>query len=141
MMSDEELIAQLRSMHWCVTTLENGVGVSNSTVAAEAADHIKELEKALENMQREYDKRGDRIDELKGQLKTVLEREAATHARHDARIEELDAKLAKAVDALRNVVEEYDLFRKDEYERGMSPLDDEIYDARATLAELKGEQQ
>ena len=55
------------------------------------------------------------------------------------RIEELEAKLAKAVDALRNVVEEYDLFRKDEYERGLSPLDDEIHDARTTLAELEGE--
>jgi|DEB0MinimDraft_3_1074331.scaffolds.fasta_scaffold01790_18 hypothetical protein len=53
------------------------------------------------------------------------------------RCEELDAKLAKAVEALRNVVEEYDLFRKDEYERGMSPLDDEIHDARTTLAELE----
>lgn len=46
-MTDEELITQLRSMHWCVTTLDNGVGVSNSTVAAEAADRIKELKAEL----------------------------------------------------------------------------------------------
>jgi predicted nucleic acid-binding Zn-ribbon protein len=52
---------------------------------------------------------------------------------------QLREKLAKAVETLRNVVEEYDLFRKDEYERGLSPLDDEIHDARTTLAELKGE--
>lgn len=51
-------------------------------------------------------------------------------------IEELEAKLAKAVEALDNVVEEYDLFRKYEYERGLSSLDDEIEDARTTLAEL-----
>jgi len=55
------------------------------------------------------------------------------------RLAELEAKLAKAVEALGNVVGEYDLFRKDEYERGLSPLDDEIHDARTTLAELKGE--
>jgi len=54
-------------------------------------------------------------------------------------IDDLEAKLAKALEALSNVVEEYDLFRKDEYERGLSPLDDEIHDARTTLAELKGE--
>tara|TARA_R110000822_G_scaffold71205_4_gene171814 strand:+ start:1241 stop:1540 length:300 start_codon:yes stop_codon:yes gene_type:complete len=45
-MSDD-LVKRLRSMHWCVTTLDNGVGVSNSTVAAEAADRIKELEAKL----------------------------------------------------------------------------------------------
>jgi len=50
----------------------------------------------------------------------------------------MDDKLAKAEVALGNVVEEYDLFRRDEYERGLSPLDDEIHDARTTLAELKG---
>jgi hypothetical protein len=43
------------------------------------------------------------------------------------------------VDALENVIEEYDLFRKDEYERGLAPLDDEIHEARTTLAEIKGE--
>ena len=53
------------------------------------------------------------------------------------RIEELEAKLAKMVEALDNVVKEYDLFRKYEYERGLSSLDDEIEDARSTLAELK----
>jgi hypothetical protein len=52
---------------------------------------------------------------------------------------ELKAKLAKAVEAIRNVVEEYDLFRKNEYERGLSPLDDEIHAARTTLAEIEGE--
>lgn len=61
------------------------------------------------------------------------------------RIEELEAKLAeseallaKAVEALDNVVVEYDLFRKYEYERGLSSLDDKIEDARTTLAELTG---
>lgn len=48
-MNDEELIAQLRSMHWCVTTLDNGVGVSNSTVAVEAADRIEELKAKLDD--------------------------------------------------------------------------------------------
>jgi hypothetical protein len=54
-------------------------------------------------------------------------------------VRDLEAKLEKAVEAIRNVVEEYDLFRKNEYERGLSPLDDEIHAARATLAEIEGE--
>jgi len=54
-------------------------------------------------------------------------------------ISKLEAKLAKALEALENVIGEYDLFRKDEYERGLAPLDDEIHEARATLAEIKGE--
>ena len=63
---------------------------------------------------------------------------SGTDARLD-RIEELEASLAKAVEALQNVIGEYDLFRKDEYERGLAPLDDEIHEARAALAEIKGE--
>jgi hypothetical protein len=43
-MSDyKELIARLRSMHWCVTTKANGVGVSDGAVAREAADRIEAL--------------------------------------------------------------------------------------------------
>ena len=42
-MIDEELIARLRSMHWCVTTKANGVGVSDEAVAPEAADRIEAL--------------------------------------------------------------------------------------------------
>jgi hypothetical protein len=53
-------------------------------------------------------------------------------------VRDLEAKLAKALEALENVIGEYDLFRKDEYERGLAPLDDEIHEARATLAEIKG---
>ena len=40
----------------------------------------------------------DRIEALTEQLKTVLDREAATTARYDAKTDELEAKLAKAVD-------------------------------------------
>ena len=42
------------------------------------------------------------------------------------------------VEALENVIGEYDLFRKYEYERGLAPLDDEIHEARAALARVKG---
>jgi hypothetical protein len=76
-----------------------------------------------------------RIEELEAKLDTMVAALAYEGRRTDA----AEAKLAKAVEALSNVVEEYDLFRKDEYERGMSPLDDEIHDARTTLAELKGD--
>ena len=47
MTDDKELIARLRSMHWCVTTEANGVGVSDSKVASEAADRIEALTEQL----------------------------------------------------------------------------------------------
>ena len=40
----------------------------------------------------------DRIEALTEQLKTVLDREAASCFRHDAKTDELEAKLAAAVD-------------------------------------------
>ena len=46
-MTDAELIARLRSMHWCVTTKANGVGVSDSKVALAAADRIEALTEQL----------------------------------------------------------------------------------------------
>ena len=39
-----ELVKRLRSMHWCVTTETNGVGVSDRKVALEAADRISALQ-------------------------------------------------------------------------------------------------
>ena len=39
----------------------------------EASDRIEEFEKALANMQREYDKRGDRINELKAKLAKAVD--------------------------------------------------------------------
>jgi len=42
----------------------------------------------------------DRIDELEVSLQAVLNREAATTARYDAKTDELEAKLAKAVEGL-----------------------------------------
>ena len=46
----------------------------------------------------------DRIEELLGDLKSVLSREAATQERHDNKMEALEAKLAKAVAALEQAV-------------------------------------
>ena len=40
----------------------------------------------------------DRIEKLAAQLKMVLEREAETQARHDKKIDDLEAKLSKAVE-------------------------------------------
>ena len=40
----DELVKRLRSMHWCVTTEANGVGVSDRKVASEAADRIETSE-------------------------------------------------------------------------------------------------
>jgi hypothetical protein len=50
-------------------------------------------------------KAADRIDELEVSLQAVLYREAATTARYDAKTDELEAKLAKATEALRAVAQ------------------------------------
>jgi hypothetical protein len=71
--------------------------------------------------------KGNRFDSLEYEAADRIKALIATN-------EELESKLTKAVEALENVIEEYDLFRKDEYERGLAPLDDEIHEARTTLA-------
>ena len=50
----------------------------------------------------------DRIEELEAQLKTVLEREAATIARYDAKLDAAEAKLAEDIEALREVSQALD---------------------------------
>jgi len=54
----------------------DGLGTENLCI--EAADRIEELEKALANMQREYDKRGDRIKELEAKLAEAVEEKLET---------------------------------------------------------------
>jgi hypothetical protein len=57
-MTDEELVKRLRSMHWCVTTQTNGVGVSDRAIAPEAADRIEELEAKLKGAVAECERIG-----------------------------------------------------------------------------------
>ena len=45
----------------------------------------------------------DRIEQLSAELKMVLEREAETHRRHEAREDAAEAKLAKAVEFIQEV--------------------------------------
>jgi hypothetical protein len=71
-------------------------------------------------------KAADRIDELEVSLQSVLNREAATTARHDAKTDELEAKLAKARSGL------IEIFR-------IVPMHPAGDIARATLAEIEGE--
>jgi hypothetical protein len=79
----------------------------------------------------------DRIEALTEQLKTVLDREAATHFRHDAKTDELEAKLEKTVEGLRAFKAFDDMPTK--YKR---PDVFEVSVRRkllATLAEIEGE--
>lgn len=77
----------------------------------------------------------DCIEQLVAQLKMILEREAETQARHDSKIDALEAKLAKAKAALRKLV-----ICVDDgcycSEQNMAAAVDE---AREALAEIKGE--
>jgi predicted RNase H-like nuclease (RuvC/YqgF family) len=64
---------------------------------------IEELERGFWNLHREYDKRGDRIEErddiIRHDRERIEELVCIVNSK-DARIEELEAKLAKAVEAL-----------------------------------------
>jgi len=55
----------------------------------------------------------DHIDELKVSLQAVLNREAATTARYDAKTDELEAKLAKATELLRRHCDPMDMSNAD----------------------------
>jgi len=88
-MSEEELIAQLRSMHWCVTTLDNGVGVSNSTVAAEAADRIEALTEQLAAARRDAEEAEAYAGELEKQLAKVEVLMSAGFAEYERRLAEM----------------------------------------------------
>jgi hypothetical protein len=89
---------------------------------------------------------GEKIEALTEQLKTVLDREAATTARYDAKTDELEAKLAecearlgKAVEGLREIAG----FAEKEWvtPSGEAPPDvQNLCDiARAIIAEIEGE--
>ena len=81
----------------------------------EAADRIEEYEQALANMQREYAKRGERIEELKKERDTYfaernkfqlyLQRTHADWEIEVAAVDGLNAKLAQAVKLLELAVE------------------------------------
>lgn len=77
----------------------------------------------------------DRIEKLAAQLKMVLEREAETQVRHDSKVDALEAKLAKAAKALEDLADCVDDgCLCSEMKMGAS-----VDEARATLAEIKGE--
>lgn len=73
----------------------------------------------------------DRIEKLAAQLKMVLEREAETQARHDSKIDALEAKLAKAVDVIKHLINIAPEGDEDEWHIALD-------DAAEALAKIKG---
>jgi len=73
----------------------------------------------------------DRIKALSGDLKSVLAREAATQERHDLKMEALEAKLAKAVDVIKHLINIAPEGDQDEWHIALD-------DAAETLAKIKG---
>ena len=120
--------------------------------------YTKEHEQALANMLREYDKRGERIEELEAQLKTMIDPQVAENmvrvsepmlsdalAAADKRIDGFEAELVKAMEALEKLAMavDVDLIEQaisDVLSEGGTYRDAAEYVARTTLAELKGEQ-
>jgi hypothetical protein len=90
----------------------------------------------------------DCIEELEGQLKTVLDRETSILRYYDAKLDAADAKLAQAVEALEFYADadNYEDQHKREscgccyYLQDAEIKQDEGVKARTTLAALKGEQ-
>ena len=131
-----------------------GVNILRKQRMAIMADPDLTAPEAVERLVQHYDNANDHLPNPSENLTAVTlralsaEREALITARdmmgrlwekEKARAEASDAKLKEAVAVLRHVVEEYGEFRKDEYDRGVAPLDDEIYEARAFLASLEGD--
>jgi hypothetical protein len=89
----------------------------------------------------------DRIEALTEQLKTVLDREAATHFRHDAKTDELEAKLAKAVELLKEARQDLEEYVTHEWPKDEHPVYERKWERDmelcrridTTLAEIKGE--
>jgi len=73
----------------------------------------------------------DHIEELSAQLKMVLEREAETQVRHDNKIDALEAKLAKAVDVIKHLINIAPEGDEDEWHIALD-------DAAEALAKIKG---
>ena len=101
---------------------------------------IEEYEQALANMQREYDKRGDRIEELEAacwrmqeerdEWQSLAEAAIKDDAAKNIHYAEIQAKLAKAVETLKRYGGVMPI--------AFAPIQDGGYKARTTLAELKG---
>jgi chromosome segregation ATPase len=83
----------------------------------------------------------DRIDELEVSLQAVLNREAATTARYDAKTDELEDKLAKATEALRAVAqhEASIFFGLDAEKNRRASWRGVMRKVKAALSEIEGE--
>jgi hypothetical protein len=87
-MTDEQLVATNEELllHQLKNPPTMSMALNKDHLYRMMADHMKGA--------------ADRIEALTEQLKTVLDREAATTARYDAKTDELEAKLAKALAGL-----------------------------------------
>ena len=134
-MTDDDLVKRLDNL-WAMLE-EDGHYVKANTVTL-AKERIEALTAKVKLMDDLDVINGEKIEALTEQLKTVLDREAATTARYDAKTDELEAKLAKAVEGLREIAG----FAEKEWvtPSGEAPPDvQNLCDiARATLAEIEG---
>jgi len=146
----EELEAQLAAALLREKALLNGTEINRKTDLRTAARHRDERTKDkreiddlkaklaekmeddayIAELEGDYGKRGERIEELQLQLKIVLDREAATFALYDAKLDAADAKLEKAVEALGDM----EKVQRSEASTGILKVM-----IRYTLAEMKGQ--
>jgi septal ring factor EnvC (AmiA/AmiB activator) len=143
MTDDKELIARLRSMHWCVTTKANGVGVSDGAVAREAADRIEALTEQLAAASQDTKALEDEL-EMQEQEACMMEND---YIKLEKERDALEAKLAQVVEVMRKTLDAIEWYNQPDedglYWGGANAdlIAQEIVSARATLAEIKGESQ
>jgi chromosome segregation ATPase len=97
-MTDEELCKALRSALWGQGHHINIKAADRIELLATTNEQLVAINEALTAKVKLMDDldviNGEKIEALTEQLKTVLDREAATTARYDAKTDELEAKLA-----------------------------------------------
>jgi hypothetical protein len=100
-------------------------------------DRLDAANKARAHVMRMAVKKQGKIEALTEQLKTVLDREAATTARYDAKTDELEDKLAKAVELLRDAERQL-VYLDERRPTGTTPTI--LARINAIIAEIEGEQ-
>lgn len=102
----------------------------DSLSAKKVFDCIEEAEKAIANMQREYDKRGERIRELEDELAGAINVAYGVSEAAGKRRGELEAKLAGAV-------EDFETIADTDPDDGTEWFHEAAY---AAISKIKGEQ-
>ena len=86
-----DLKERLRSMRWCVTADNKGVGRSDDTIASEALTRIEQLEQSLQALEARIAKADALADELVSSVATHTKDGKPHHPAHSRLFQKLAA--------------------------------------------------